>query len=141
MKHIKNFESIHNQKIKNQYYEFMPTNLVSNDLIPDEWTYEEINKISDKFNLPEEIEIRRFNRGIRVKSLMMDRDSIDRDMLVINIRKYSINICKYKDEWYKLVPTPNYGTMTHIETRHYVYICDQLEGVLKLLEEFIKKNK
>lgn len=138
MKHIKKFESIHDKYTKNDYYEFtdkLPFFMSSGQVTHEDFTKDEIDEISNRYKLPKDIEIR--ITGIRSKSFR----SIDWDYyagLTISIRKYRLHIYKHKDEWYRVVVRPNYGTMTHQATKNYDYVCDQFIGLLKLLDEFIK---
>jgi hypothetical protein len=135
MKHILPFESLHTEPMENQYYTFGKEMKYSN-LRKEQWDEDEIEELKQSIqSLPDKVRHRVFGRNESIDTY----EVIDDYTICINIPKYKLIITKFEDEWFSVSPKPTYGTMVHLNTQYYIYQCDQINGVIKLLQEFTKK--
>jgi hypothetical protein len=134
MKYIKLFEeSLHNESDENEYWKFLSSSDCRMELgdkkmvtIYDQILSEKLLLlIKDRFNIKDD----------RIKL----REQIP--CMVIYSYRYDYYIYEYEDRWFKVWLSPNPGTMVHLDTKYWVYLCDQLDGLLDFLDFVNSKNK
>jgi hypothetical protein len=63
--------------------------------------------------------------------------------MVIPQNHYNISIYKYNDDWYVVKPEKRYGKIYSEEntiTLNCTYLCDQFDGLLRLLDKLIQTS-
>ena len=145
MIYLKTFESLHSEEISNDYYKFVShsdyrkwkydtINGAANPKIESDFTESEFGTLRERYDM-------KGNYIQYGKIGGFERMDESKSSITIFSKEYNLVLTKYNDEWYTLKPNPNYGTMVNTRTSNYVYILDQFEGVLNLLDEFNTKSK
>jgi hypothetical protein len=139
MKHIIPFlEHVHIERTENEFYRFLPIGELPIRGWEIDWTDGEIETIKSTFNLPEKILMRNLGRMEELPTCEIIKiPGRQITFLTIRLKKYILNIYKYEDEWFRVRIEGQYGTMMKASVTGYIYECDQLEGLIKLIDDII----
>jgi hypothetical protein len=122
-------ESLHNKSIENEHWKFLSSADCRKELGD-----KEIVPISEKILL---LIKDRFN----IKDGMIKDDNELKGHIWIYSYRYDYYICEYEDKWFTVWLSPNPGTMVHNNTKYWVYLCDQLDGLLNFLDFANSENR